>query len=77
MSRNFFDRLEADLGGLARRGTHLDESARHRRGAVALVRRGAVMVFLIVALTASFVSEFPASASGHSWAANAPVIQTL
>lgn len=66
MSGDFFDRLEAELVGHARQGTHLDGRAgRDRRRVVALVRRSAVIVVLAVVLAALLVSEFPASAAGR------------
>ena len=78
MSGDFFDRLEAELGGLARQGAHLDGVAgRDRRRVVALIRRSAVIVVLAVALAASLVSEFPSSASGRAMAAQASVIRGL
>jgi hypothetical protein len=67
VSGDFFDRLEAELGSLARQGTHLDGVAgRDRRRVVALIRRSAVMVILVVVLAASLVTEFPAAASGRA-----------
>jgi hypothetical protein len=70
MNDSFFDRLEAELAGLARQGTHLEGApGRNRRRAVALIRRGAVIMALAVVLAASLVSEFPASASGRAMAA--------
>ena len=78
MSGDFFDRLEAELAGLARQGTHLDgAAARDRRRALALIRRSAVIVIVIVALAVSLVSEFPASASGRGLAAQVPVVHRL
>lgn len=67
MSGNFFDRLEAELGGLARQGTHLDQATgAGRRRFTRLVRRGVLGAVLAVALAASLVSEFPASANGSA-----------
>jgi hypothetical protein len=78
VSGDFFDRLEAELGGLARQGTHLDGVAgRDRRRVVALIRRSAVIVMLAVALAASLVGEFPASASGRGLAAQVSLIRGL
>jgi hypothetical protein len=78
MSDDFFDRLEAELGGLARQGTHLDGTAgRDRRRVVALIRRGALMVVLAAALAGSLISEFPASANGHSMVASAALVHAL
>ena len=78
MSGDFFDRLEAELGGLARHGTHLDGVAgRDRRRVVALIRRSAVIVILAVALAASLVGEFPAAASGRALVAQVSVAHGL
>lgn len=78
MSGNFFDRLEAELGGLARQGAHLDGLAgRDRRAVGALIRRSAVIAVLVVALAAALVSEFPASASGRAMAAQVSVVRGL
>jgi hypothetical protein len=78
VSGDFFDRLEAELGGLARQGAHLDRVAgRDRRRVVALIRRSAVIVILVVALAASLVSEFPASASGRALVAQVSVVPGL
>jgi hypothetical protein len=78
VSDDFFDRLEAELGGLARQGTHLDTAAgRDRRRVVALIRRGALMVVLAAALAGSLISEFPASANGHSMVASAALVHVL
>jgi hypothetical protein len=75
---NFFDRLEADLAGLARQGTHLDGvTGRDRRRIVALIRRVAVIAVLALVLAASLVSEFPASASGHAMAAKVSGLRGL
>jgi hypothetical protein len=78
VSGDFFDRLEAELGGLARQGTHLDGVAgRDRRPVVALIRRSAVIVTLVVTLAASLVAEFPASAGGCALVARASVVRGL
>jgi hypothetical protein len=78
VSGDFFDRLEAELGSLARQGTHLDGVAgRDRRLVVALIRRSAVIVVLAVVLAASLVSEFPASASGRAQVAQVSVARGL
>jgi hypothetical protein len=65
---NFFDRLEADLGELTRRGTHLETAqGRSSRRLFALVRRSAVVVVLaVVFLAASLAGESPTSAGGHT-----------
>jgi uncharacterized integral membrane protein len=66
VSGDFFDRLEADLAGLARHGTHIEMTVdRARRRVVTLFRRGAVILLLAVVLATSLVSEFPASANGR------------
>jgi hypothetical protein len=78
VSDDFFDRLEAELGGLARRGRHLDGvAARHRRRVVVMFRRTAVIAVLAVALAASLVAEFPASAGGTVLAARVAVVHGL
>jgi hypothetical protein len=78
VSGDFFDRLEAELGGLARQGTHLDGVAgRSRRRVMALIRRSAVIVALVVALAASLVGEFPASASGRALVAQVSAVRGL
>ena len=78
MSGNFFDRLEAELGGLARQGAHLDGvTGRDRRRVVALIRRSAAIVALAVVLAAVLVSEFPASASGRAMAAQVSLVRSL
>jgi hypothetical protein len=78
VSDDFFDRLEAELGGLARQGTHLDRAAGlDRRRVIAFVRRGALLLVLIAALTGSLISEFPASANGHAMAAPAAMVLAL
>ncbi len=78
MSGDFFDRLEAELGGLAGQGTHLDGVAGwDRRRVVALIRRSAAIVILVVALAASLVGEFPASASGRVLVAQVSVLRGL
>jgi hypothetical protein len=64
---DFFSKLEAELEGLTRDGMHLGEtSARGRHRLIVLLRRGAVIVALAIALAASFDSEFPASAHGYA-----------
>jgi hypothetical protein len=78
VSDDFFDRLEAELGGLARRGTHLDAAAaRDRRRVMAFIRRGALMAVLAAALAGSLISEFPASANGHAMLAPAALVHAL
>jgi hypothetical protein len=78
VSGDFFDRLEAELGGLARQGSHRDGVAgSDRRRVTALVRRSAVIVILVVALAGSLVSEFPASASGRALVAQVSMARGL
>jgi hypothetical protein len=75
---DFFDRLEAELAGITREGTHLDASTgRDRRRVVALIRRSAAVVLLVVVLAASLVSEFPASANGRALAVQVSVARGL
>ncbi len=70
MSRDFFARLEAELGGLTQAGRHLEPTARCRRRWLMLIRRAVASGALALALAASLDSEFPATASGR-----APVAQ--
>jgi hypothetical protein len=74
---DFFDRLEAELGSLARQGAHLDRAPagiRHRLPT--LIRRSAVIVLLAVAfLAASLAGESPTSAGGHVLVAQAPAVR--
>jgi len=65
MRPDFFDRLDVELAALAREGAHLTAGDHPPQRALRLVRRAAVFVLLAIALAASLVSEFPASASGH------------
>jgi hypothetical protein len=75
---DFFDRLEAELGGLARQGAHLDGvTRRDRRRVAAAIRRSAAVVLLVVVLAASLVSEFPASANGRALAVQVSVARGL
>jgi hypothetical protein len=73
MNGNFFDRLETELTDIARRGSHLDGAARGRRHAVAAVRHTVLMGVLALALAATLVSGFPASANGRAQVARASV----
>lgn len=67
MNSDFFTQLEIELGGLTRQGMHLtDATARGRRRLITLLRRGAAIIMLAVALAASLDSEFPATASGYA-----------
>lgn len=66
MNGDFFDHLDAELAALTRAGAHLTESERGHRRWGRLLRRGMASTLLAVALAASLVSEFPASASGHA-----------
>jgi hypothetical protein len=78
MSGNFFDRLEAELGGIAREGTHLDETTgAGRRRVTRLMRRGLLGAALAMALAASLVSEFPASANGSARVAQISIVRGL
>lgn len=65
MGSDFFDRLDADLAALTRAGAHVAAGDRRRGQPGHLLRRGLVLTLAVLALTASLVSEFPASASGH------------
>ena len=65
MSGDFFDRLDAQLAELTRQGAHLTADQRAHRRWSRLARRGVVSGLVAVALAASLVSEFPATASGH------------
>jgi hypothetical protein len=70
MNSDFFTQLETELGGLTRNGMHLtDPAARGRRRMLTLLRRGAAVVMLAIALAASLDSEFPATARGYAPAA--------
>ena len=74
MTRDFFTQLEAELGSLTHAGMHLDGGHGPRR-VVMLARRAAVVVALSVALAASLVSEFPATAkapAAHGWVVSGP-----
>lgn len=67
MNGDFFTQLEVELGGLTREGVHLtDATARGRRRVRTLLRRGAAIVLLALALAASLASEFPATARGYA-----------
>jgi hypothetical protein len=70
MSGDFFDRLGTDLADLTRQGAHLDGPRGAHRRLGRLIRRGAAIAGLTMALAVSLVSEFPASASGHAVAAH-------
>lgn len=66
MGADFFDQLDVELAELTRAGAHLAGGDPVRGRAGRLVRRGVVLALTVVALAASLVSEFPASASGHA-----------
>ena len=69
MSGDFFSELELELGDLTREGMHLsDDGARSRRRMLTLLRRGAAILTLAIALAASLVAEFPATAGGYTTA---------
>ena len=77
MKTDFFTRLELELGSLTHHGMHLgDEAGRGRRRVTTLLRRGAVIVALALALAASLDSEFPATANGYAPVALAAVTQS-
>ena len=65
MHPDFFEQLDAELAGLTRAGAHLTAGGRTYGSTGRLVRRAVVLGAAVVALAASLVSEFPASASGH------------
>ncbi len=66
MSGDYFDRLDAELTALIGGAAHLHgRRARARRLALA-ARRSAVVIVLGLALAMTFISEFPASASGSA-----------
>jgi hypothetical protein len=77
MSPDFFDRLDAELAELTRQGAHRTVRDRAGRRAGRLVRRGLAFALVAVALAATLVSEFPASASGHAQVARALTSQRL
>ena len=78
MSDNFFDRLESELGGLARQGAHLDGMPRRdRRRIVALIRRSAAIAALALVLAAVLVSEFPGSARGRAMTAQVSLVRGM
>jgi hypothetical protein len=77
MGRDFFERLDADLAALTREGAHLIGGNRVYGRAARHLRRGLAFALVSVALAAAFVSEFPASASGHVEVARAPAAQRL
>jgi hypothetical protein len=75
---DFFDRLEAELADLARRGAHLPGTAGQDPHALAvLIRRCIVVLAVAVVLAAAFVSEFPASAGGDPLVAQVMVAPGL
>lgn len=77
MGSDFFDRLDAELAELTREGAHLTAGGLVSRRASRLVRRGVVFALVVVALAASLVSEFPATAGGHAQPAPARTAQRL
>ena len=67
MSGDFFTELELELSGFTRDGMHLsDPTARNRRRTVTLLRRAVAILVLAIALAASLVGEFPATAGGYT-----------
>lgn len=77
MSRDFFDRLDAELSALTRQGAHLSGGERVHRRAGRLLRCFAAFALVVIALAAALVSEYPASASGHAQVAQAVASQPL
>lgn len=77
MGPDFFDRLDAELAELTRRGAHLNVGDRVYPRVVRLVRRGLTFALVALTLAAALVSEFPASASGHAELAQATALQRL
>jgi hypothetical protein len=77
MSSDFFDRLDTELAELTRQGAHRTGGDRTGRRAGQLVRRGLASALVAVALAATLVSEFPASASGHAQVVRALTAQRL
>ncbi len=78
MTPNLFDRIEADLGRLARDGAHLERGAQRRRRQIQLgLRHGTASVALAVAVAASLAGWFPDSAGGHVVLAPAAVVRAL
>lgn len=77
MTVDYFDQLGAELAELTRQGAHLNGAGGRQRRLARFLRRGAVIAVLAVALAASLVSEFPASASGHVPAAHLVVAHSL
>ena len=77
MTEDFFDRLEAELGGLTRQGSHLDSAPRKiRRRLATLFRRSATIVALaVVFMAASLAGESLTSAGGHTSIAQAPAVR--
>jgi hypothetical protein len=74
LTRDFFTKLEAELGSLTQSGVHLDAAAHGRRRVIIFIRRVAVTIALAVGLAASFDSEVPATASGASGAAHVWIV---
>jgi hypothetical protein len=66
MSDGYFDRLESELAGLTGRGAHLDGTPRRVALVAARSRRATAALLVALLLAVSFVSEFPAVASGRS-----------
>jgi hypothetical protein len=65
MSERYFDRLEAELAELTRRGAHLEAPARRVALMTVRTRRATAALLLALVLAVSLVSEFPAAASGR------------
>jgi hypothetical protein len=65
MSDGYFDRLESELAALTGRGAHLDGTPRRAALVAARTRRATAALLVVLLLAVSFVSEFPAVASGR------------
>jgi hypothetical protein len=65
MSDGYFDRLESELAGLTGRGAPLEGTPRRVAVVAARTRRATAALLLALLLAVSFVSEFPAVATGR------------
>lgn len=77
MIEDFFDELERELTRRTREGAHLTNTAQARHVRGQRMRRALVGGVTAVVLAASLVSEFPATASGHSRSADAAHLSAL
>lgn len=75
MSSDFFERLEAELGGLTREGVHITAGRRRRRAVLVLMRAVAILT-AAAALALAFDSEFAASANGYGVMAQVATVQS-